>query len=304
MRNNNCAWGSGVVIAGLLAVSGCATPEYAVRPAPTPVESPEMLQIERTISAYQAHDLEQHGVRRVEPGERLFGYEIPTLVDRLSRVTERPFIHYRVFLIPDQDPNAAALADGRLYVTIGLLQYLASRGSPVDELAFILSHEIGHTVAQHVVKRYEQLQRQQTMLALVGLGASAVTKGSGAADTVGALATDVASLINAAISSAYSQADELEADQLGARYCHRAGYDPRAALALLDDFSRFDNAGPFLRTHPYSQQRRDALARYFLEESWGESVAQRRAQLRQAQTLYPVGSQSWTNLQHQLDQLQ
>ena len=65
--------------------------------------------------------------------ERLGGIPIQQIVDRLSRITERPSLPYRAYVYTDKDPNAAALADGRIYLTTGLLNYLGSRSSKADE---------------------------------------------------------------------------------------------------------------------------------------------------------------------------
>lgn len=292
-----------------LSLGGCATPQYAVRPTPAPDESPSVVELERTISAYQARALERSGVQPVEPGARLWGFDLQQTVDRLSRVTERPGLHYRVRLLTDRDPNAVALADGRIYLTTGMLNYLAARGSRPDELALIVSHELAHTIAQHLVKRYQQLQQQQILMAVVGLGTSIATQQAGVPQSVGTLVSDVASLVNNAIASGYSQEQELEADQLGVRYMRRAGYHPREALSMLRDFSRFDAPVSFLRTHPYSQRRADDLERYLNDLDAVRATASpadvepQRRRLREAQKLYPVGSQSWQNLERQLNAL-
>jgi predicted Zn-dependent protease len=221
---------------------------------------------------------------------------------------------YQGYLYQDADPNAAALADGRVYLSTGMLHYLGGRGSREDELAVVLAHELAHTAAQHLARRYERLQRQRLLLSLVAAGAAAATQqASPGAAPAGRLATDVAGLLADVANSGYSQEQELEADQLGIRYVIRAGYDPQAALDLLADFARFENPWPFLRTHPYITERRAQLRRYLLESGASSGAAaagpaaprpeELRQRLREAQRLYPVGSQSWKNLQDQLDAL-
>ena len=295
-----------------LCYTGCATPQYAIRQTPMPEESTEALEIERTISALQAEEFERQGTRRISGNEVLGGIDVQHVVDRLSRVTERPTLHYRAYLYHDNDPNAAALADGRIYISTGLVNYLISRGSRVDELAFILGHELAHTVAQHLVKRYRTLQQQQLLLALVQAGASVATRHID--PSAGEFVVNAASLLADVANSGYSQEQELEADQLGIRYVIRAGCDPTAALDLLEDFARFDNPWPFLRTHPYITLRREYLQRY-LEESGqltpqhraperSRAIAARRKALWEVQQLYPVGSVSWQNLQRQIDALE
>ena len=306
--------------------AGCATPEYAIRQTPVPDESEGAVYIERAISAEQAKEFEQQGSRRIGPTERLATFDIQRLVDSLSRVTERPGLRYRAYLVQDRDPNAAALADGRIYLTTGLLTYFASRGSRVDELAFILSHELAHTVAQHLVKRYRMVQQQQLVMALVAAGAAAATRNAGEGlQQAGRLALDATSFLQDVHDSGFSQEQELEADQLGIRYVMRVGLRPAAALELLDDFQRFDSPSPFLRTHPYMAIRREYLQRYltdigalrapgsptptmgpphpFSVPSAGGPERRRIKALRDAQTLYPAGSISWKNLQRQIDEL-
>lgn len=316
MRKRNCA-SDKFFVACCALIFGCATAQYSVRPTPAPDESASAIQIERTISQVQGNDFAKQGARPVGPMEQVAGFPLQSIINRLSQVTERPSLHYNAWLYNDRDPNAAALADGRIYISTGLLQYLAGRGSRPDELSFILGHELAHTVAQHLVKRYRLLQQQQLVMALLAAGASAVTRNASAGvSQAGKLALDAASLLQDVANSGYSQQDELEADQLGIRYVIRAGFDPKAALDLLEDFERFDSPSPFLRTHPYIAQRRADLQRYLSEtgQLGGEaappkfqqdSQRQRRIKnLRDAQKLYPAGSVSWKNLQREIDRLE
>ncbi len=308
---------------------GCATPPYAIRGTPLPDESASAHQIEQAISAVQGREFAQEGARPMDPSARFGGVGIQQLIDRLSRVTERPALSYRAYLYEDADPNAAALADGRIYLSTGMLDYLHDRGSRADELASVISHELAHTVTQHIVKRYRLLQRQQLLIALVAAGTTAATReASAGAQQAGRLALDAASLLRDIHNSGYSQEQELEADQLGIRYLMRAGFDPQAALELLEDFSRFDNPWPFLRTHPYADVRREYLQRYLTDIGARRPSAQptpgpsrvvprlraetvdrhaieaRRRRLREAQQLYPVGSVSWQNLQRQIEAIE
>ena len=316
---------------GCVAISGCASPAYTIRQHPSPNESAAAVHIERSISTYQAQQLEQQGVQSIGAEERLNGFAVQQIVDRLSRVTERPLLRYHALLLRDQDPNAVALADGRIYLTTGLLTYLASRGSRADELAFVLAHEIAHTVAQHLVKRYQMLQQQQLLMALIATGASAMThNATEGVQQAGRLALDIASLTSEIRNSGYSQEQELEADQLGMHYVIRAGFNPKAALDLLQDFERFEHPGALLRTHPYIALRRAYLGRYLAETGAltkpspgighagfsrrvsgrspsaqiGITLEQRRQQLKEVQRGYPVGSISWSNLQRQIDALE
>jgi predicted Zn-dependent protease len=58
---------------------------------------------------------------------------------------------------------------------------------------------------------------------------------------------------------------ELEADQLGALYMARAGYDPRESIGLWERFSRFKGKSgtpQFMSTHPSDAKRIERLKAY------------------------------------------
>ncbi len=338
-------WARPVLIAlGIAAATGCATtPQYGIRPTPTPVETSEAHQIEMEISRVQAAEFEKQGTYPLRTGESVQGFDVVSIALRLAKVTERPYLPYQVILYDDKDPNAAALADGRIYVSTGMLEYLKGRGSNPNELAFILGHELGHTVAQHVVQRYETLAQQQMLINALSAGAAAVTKdGSGGAQRT---VVTIASVLQQVSLSGHSQQQELEADQLGVRYVMRAGFDPLAALSLFEDFKRFDSPSGLLRTHPYSDLRREYVERYLIDigvlsppaapqeqPSAQNNPAPPRFQqapllvtpgvpmiipaapanprtarlkdLRDAQKLYPRDSISWKNLQQQIEELE
>lgn len=319
MPKRNCGWDNAraAVVAAGLVVSGCATtaPVYSIRPTPVPDESASAIHIERGISQVQGEQFERQDARPIGPSERVAGFTVQKIIDGLSRVTERPNLHYRAYLYPSKDPNAAALADGRIYISTGLLEYLGDRGSREDELAFILGHELAHTVAQHLVKRYYRLQQQQLLLGVLAAAGSAITKDGGAGAS--RLAVDIASLLADVSNSGYSQEHELEADQLGVRYLITAAYDPKAGLDMLKDFERFDSPNPIMRSHPYIRERRAHLERYLTETGQGglppppalkpavpTPASDRLRQLRDAQRLYPAGSVSWKNLQAEIDRLE
>lgn len=306
------------VIAAVLviAITGCATPQYTIRGIPQPNESSAVVRIERTVSVAQAETFEAKGARAILPEDSPWGLDVTGTLKRLAAVTERPNLHYRPWLYQDPFPNAAALADGRVYLSTGMLKYLESRGAKEDELAFVLSHELAHTVAQHLVKRYQTLQRQQILLSLATAAASLATaNASQTGQRIGRVAVDVASIVNELAISSYSQDQELEADQLGVRYMLRAGYDPQIALVLLKDFARTEhsNSWPLFRTHPYAVKRRADLERYLAAinrpavpaRSLSSSATEEKIRrLRDVQKLYAPSSISWRNLQSQIEALQ
>ncbi len=57
----------------------------------------------------------------------------------------------RILLIADPTPNAYSIGDGTIVMHVGLLAGLES----VDQLAFVICHELAHYILQHATKRLE-----------------------------------------------------------------------------------------------------------------------------------------------------
>jgi len=126
-----------------------------------------------------------------------------------------------VVRVLDTDPklvNAFVMGGRYVYVYTGLLDQNPSD----DELAFILSHELGHSLLKHQERQAKDATT--TWADLAGLAALLSKKNS-----------DVLNGISTAITSSYSRGDEEEADAIGCCIAHRAGFDP---LRGADFFTR------------------------------------------------------------------
>jgi predicted Zn-dependent protease len=134
---------------------------------------------------------------------------VSDIVERLAACSDRPDLRYRVVILNSPAVNAFSLPSGRLYVTRGLI----ALANDASELAAVLSHEIGHVIARHDLLK--------------------APSGRGGPD-VGARAFVVPNFALAA----FSRAQEVEADTIGARISARAGYDPYGAVRILGALSR------------------------------------------------------------------
>src|SRR4249919_2409757 len=181
---------------------------------------------------------------------------IEKTVDRLVAASERPDLKYQVTILNSQAINAFSLPNGRLYVTRGLIALANDKA----ELASVLSHEMGHVIAQHAAIREEQARQ----VAII----SHVVNDVLSDPQVGALALAKSKLTLAA----FSRAQEFEADGIGVGISARAGFDPFGASRFLTDMQRNADlkaaAGgvesrtlDFLSSHPATPERvKNALA--------------------------------------------
>ncbi|MFX4228625.1 MAG: M48 family metalloprotease [Porticoccaceae bacterium] len=151
-------------------------------------------------------------------------YDDPELLEYVNSVGQKlaansdwPDIEYHFFIVDSPGINAFALPGGYIYINRGLMSYLTSEA----QLAGVLAHEIAHVTRHHAVRRRTK-QRLGDAAAFI---ASIVTWNSNVGEAI--------QLENAALVSGYGREMELEADEYGAVYMYRSGYDPNAMIELM-----------------------------------------------------------------------
>lgn len=171
--------------------------------------------------------------------------KLQTMLDKMLPHRERKAIEYDIHLIDDDEMiNAFAIVGGHLYITTALLDYVDSD----DELAFIIGHELGHVDKKHTVRKVQKLVIGNSVLGDIGV---------------------MAANFQIFVSAPFGQADEYEADRMGAFFANKAGYN----TSRFGDFFRkikqdetYDPIQKMLRTHPYSEQREVCLDKYIDEK--------------------------------------
>lgn len=124
------------------------------------------------------------------------------------RAGESQHRRWRTHVVRDAKLNAFSIGDGHIFVTEGMLRLVATEA----ELAALLAHEFAHHVAGHFCTPVERPS-------FVGRLFSA-----GPAPAASAEVGD--------LSGSLDPGREREADRISTIMLARAGYDPRAALAL------------------------------------------------------------------------
>ena len=74
------------------------------------------------------------------------------------------------------------------------------------------------------------------------------------------------------ISLPFSREQESEADILGIRYMHTAGYDPKEAIPFwqrMESGAGGSRPPEFLSTHPNPDNRIQRIRNYINEQGWG-----------------------------------
>jgi predicted Zn-dependent protease len=179
------------------------------------------------------------------------------LVQSNPELNQSPYAFNFHLLADSQTVNAFALPGGQIFITYGLLKLLKSE----DEIAGVLGHEAGHVVGRH---SNEQMAKAQLSQGLVG----AVVMAGG--EEYGATAGQIAQFVSQLKNTAYSRGDEIESDVLGVRFLRKAGYDPKAMIAVMEVLREAagGRAPPeFLSTHPDPGHRIERIEQEIAKET-------------------------------------
>jgi predicted Zn-dependent protease len=155
---------------------------------------------------------------------------------------------WEVNLIGSKDVNAFCMPGGKIAFFTGILDTLKLTD---DEVAIVMGHEIAHALREHGRERAATSGLVSAGAKIFGIGLSALF---GIDPNLTTAATGgVANLTMLK----FSRDDETEADAVGLDIAARAGYDPRAGIALWQKMGMLSrNASPqWLSTHPAGQSR-------------------------------------------------
>lgn len=173
---------------------------------------------------------------------------VSSLGNTLAKVSERPGLEYRFYVINSPTVNAFALPGGHIYLTRGLIEHTRS-GS---ELAAALAHEIGHVAERHGV---DKMERQLRTGSLVSVLYNMILGGE-----PDLLRREALELGGALWSARHSRQAEEEADEKAIEYLLRSGLDPESMVSLLRKLVAVEAANgnqldSWFSTHPLTTER-------------------------------------------------
>lgn len=149
-------------------------------------------------------------------------------------------IPFNFQVVVGDEVNAFATPGGFVYVTTGLLQAAENRA----QLASVMAHEIAHINEKHGIKGLKQAVAAKGIASTVGVETS----------TLAPIAYQLA------VDLPQSRSFEYEADSSGLNVLQQAGYPAEAFANFLAKLEGGGGTPEFLRTHPSSQNRVEAIS--------------------------------------------
>jgi Zn-dependent protease with chaperone function len=155
---------------------------------------------------------------------------------------------WEINLLNSKEVNAFCMPGGRIAFFTGILTRLKLTD---DEVAVVMGHEIAHALREH---GREQMGKS---------GATALGTRIGGALISGIFGIDprvtgtVGDWLSQGVSLKFSRDDEREADLVGLDISARAGFDPRAGVALWRKMASLNRSEPIalFSTHPGGEER-------------------------------------------------
>ncbi len=226
---------SPLALVALVAVFACAT-----NPA-TGKRQFNLMSEAQEISAGQEADAQVKKEMGLYNDPNLQEY-VSSIGLKLAQLSERPNLPWHYTVVDAPAINAFALPGGYIYITRGILPFLNDEA----QLAGVLGHETGHVTARHAAQQYTRAVGGTIGLVALGIFVPGARPfGQLAEQGLGVLFLK------------YGRGDELQADQLGARYAARGNWDPAGVPDMLMTLGRLDEASGqrrgipnWLETHP------------------------------------------------------
>lgn len=168
----------------------------------------------------------------------------------------------QVVLVNDEDINAFVAGGQTIFIHTGLI----TQSQTVDDVMFVLAHETGHIVGGHIVRGQNVYSKAQTTAListiLGGLVAVAGRPDAGIAVMLGGN-TSAMGLFTSYQQTEESAADRTAVDIMNKTHYSMLGFKHTMKLIQMQDRLNSRDDFSYLRTHPMTQERINALERFW-----------------------------------------
>lgn len=171
---------------------------------------------------------------------------------------------WNLTILDSDSVNAFVLPDGSIYVFTGLIHKFDN----IDEIAFVLSHELSHVLLRH---GSEKLSIQGVIEFLYFLIRIYIT-GS----------MDFSGLGNLLVTLPLSRRAELEADFEATEIMRKQGFNLLGALSLLEKLGESEEKNEIWSSHPVSEHRINEIKELLNTNPQSESTLRDYSEMQKA----------------------
>ncbi len=216
------------------------------------------------INNYQIMDNTELGQQVIKVSSDL----VTAIENYLQRIGRYDYVEgyydWEVHLVHSPTQNACCFPGGKIIVYRGIIDAMES----LDDLAFVLGHEISHALLDHSRTQTSVNKTKNTVAQASWIGSLALDlMGMHGAGDLTRAAVNAANLgSDYFLTRPWGRDQELEADKLGLIFAYLAGYNVENVPEFWQRFSiNNSNSSDFLSSHP-SDEKRIAVMRESLYE--------------------------------------
>lgn len=190
----------------------------------------------------------------------------------------------RIYLVNDKQINAFVAGGQNLFINSGLLL----KSQDASQVIGVIAHETGHIAGGHLVRLQEQLSNttpEQILAVILGMAAAL----AGRPDVGAAVMSGGQNVILRNILQ-YSRTQESAADSAAMLYLDRTQQSARGLLTFMQTLADQEMLtsklqDPYLRTHPMSQDRIEALSAFVAKSPHSDAPVSAETQQRHQRML-------------------
>ncbi len=174
-------------------------------------------------------------------------------------------------ILGDNSLNAFATTEMRIFIHSGLIMRTEDAGALVG----VLAHETGHLAGGHLLRLRDQIMQATVTSLLTALAGAAAGVASGRGDVAGAVALGGQEIAKRNFLS-FSRAQENAADAFAMRILDATHQSAKGLLAFMrtledQELLYSDSQDPYVRTHPLTRDRINALANHVAQSPYSDS---------------------------------
>ncbi|MCY0975933.1 M48 family metalloprotease [Chryseobacterium wangxinyae] len=163
----------------------------------------------------------------------VFDAKVKSLIERLRKNNPQIPQNLKILIAKNNTPNAFCFADGTFVINMGLFSWLNND----DQLASVISHELGHKITEHTLKAFLSMinQNQTDKMVVQNIKSNKVNRNQRAFDVLRDRIYQ---------KGAKNRKQEMEADSLGYVVFKNSDFKKNEFINALKRLEDFDTISP------------------------------------------------------------